>query len=130
MEALDTLSKEFRDWFLKFKDAYFQKEKGDALKRTSTPFLEEEAQSLGDFNHIANNLGSAIIGIAETMNHFSGVKCNTLRDHVTRTYRGSASKSFKRGTAIRDIIQNVRPDVNMPSHQMPEPRAYGEEDKN
>lgn len=106
-------TKEVMDQIVKFKDVLFQKEKGDSLKRLSTPRDSEEAASLGDFSAEVNLIGNGIKGIAQTMNFFSNTECTTLTDFIDNVFRASASKGFKRGLAIRDIIQNVKPDINM-----------------
>jgi hypothetical protein len=129
MSWLKDLGKDTVNSLVKLQNVIFQKEKGDTLKRESTPFLPEEAQALGDFDAYVNLLGNGIIGIARTMNYFAGNECNTLEDFVTRVFRSSASKGFKRGQAVKEIMIGVKPDVNMPSNQIPEPRIYGSEDK-
>jgi hypothetical protein len=123
MSWVKELPKEVIDNLVKIQNILFQKEKGDTLKRESTPFLPEEAQALGDFDAYVNLLGNGIIGIARTMNHFSGVECNTLEDFVTRVFRSSASKGFKRGLAVKEIMVGVKPDINMQQGFRPAPEA-------
>ncbi len=109
----------------KLKDIYFQKKKGEGLERLSTPRDSEEAASLGDFGATVNLIGNGVKGVARAMNYFAGNECNFLSDFVDDVYRSSASKQFKRGLAVRDIIQNVHPDVNVTKGSMPTPEGFG-----
>lgn len=119
----DNVKIETVEQLTKIKDIIFQKKKGESLERLSTPRDAEEAASLGDFDAMVNLIGNGVKGIARAMNYFAGNECNFLSDFVNDVYRSSASKQFKRGTAVRDIIQNVRPDVNMGSGYRPTPEA-------
>ncbi len=114
----------------KFKEVYFQLKKGEGLERLSTPRDAQEAASLGDFDAMVNLIGNGIKGVARAMNFFSKTECPFLTDFIDDVFRSSASKQFKRGTAIKDVIQNVKPDINLSKGSMPTPEAFGYEEKN
>ena len=82
---------------VKLKDVLFQKEKGEALKRSSTPRDEEESASLGYFEAETGLTGTFLKSIELDINYL----CNLGNDYslshaVDLFFRSTGSRKSKR----------------------------------
>ena len=117
MSKVEEMSKDFYDFFIKVKDAWMQKEKGEGFKRLTTPRDLQESQSLGHFDPQTNLLGNSMIGIIKAQNIVAGPgnECNIILEYIEDVFRSSASIKFERGDATKEVLINVKPDITMPS---------------
>lgn len=118
--------------FKQIKDAYFQKKKGEALERASTPITSEEAASLGNFEPIANLTGNAVkvveLLLAQLAYGDDDIHEATFELHemVDNIFRASGSKQGKRMAYTFDTIREIQPEINQ-SKNYPTPEILGED---
>ena len=87
----------------KIKDILFQKEKGEALAKASTPRTSKEDQSTGFFDGKVNMIGNGAIGVATAQNFFANDNCGFIIDFVYSVFRSSASKQARRLENIKEM---------------------------
>ena len=116
--------------FLKYKDVIFQKKKGEALERASTPISSEEAASLGHFEPIANLTGNGLKAVeillaqlAYGTNEVPEVTWE-MGEMVDNIFRASGSKAAKRMLATFETIQEIKPDIQTQKYNLPESTDY------
>ncbi len=114
---------------VQLKDVLFQKEKGEALKRGSTPRDEYEAAALGIFEAQANAVLNAIKALEKDINWLCNLEDNSLSEFADNLFRGTGSRKGRRLELTLQTVSDIKPDVNMGMTNIrPQPAHYGYED--
>lgn len=98
---------------VQIKDVLFQKEKGHALKRASTPRDESESSSLGIFESQANAVLNAIKSLEKDINWICKIEDNSLSEFCDNLFRGTGSRKGRRLELTLQTVSDIKPDVNM-----------------
>jgi hypothetical protein len=100
---------------------FFKKEKGEALRRLSTPQSEKEASALGYFEVLSNVTGNAVKAVEVYLNILAAghngdpdiLKDYTLSHLIDNIFRSSGSRKAERMKLVAETIQEAKPEVTM-----------------
>jgi len=92
----------------------FQREKGQVLKRASTPRDEEESASLGYFDAETGLTGAALKSIEYDINWLCGLGDDFSLGHfVDLFFRSTGSRKARRLELSLGTVKDIHPDINM-----------------